>query len=141
MSKKNRQNLKKKLWKVFSEFIRIRDSQNGIGMCISCKKPVPYPNSTGAWHAGHYYPRSAKYSSLYFDEKNVNGQCSYCNTFLEGNKQGYRSGLIRKYGSEVLDYLDLGAYRPVRRETYEYEILIDIYKEKIKILKKEKGLV
>lgn len=67
--------LKKKLWSIFGEFIRLRDAPDGYGNCISCEKQIPYPNGRGDWHAGHYFPRSTTFSNLYFDERNVNGQC------------------------------------------------------------------
>ena len=79
------------------EFIRLRDKGKP---CISCD---------GSWHsnfhAGHFY-KAELYSSLKFDEKNINGQCPKCNLHLEGNEGGYRVGLIKRYSKGFLDLLD-----------------------------------
>lgn len=118
--------LKKKLDGLFCRFIRLRDIEKG---CISCGKRVAFG---GAWHAGHYYPRSVSYASLYFDEMNVHGQCSHCNTFLEGNKQGYREGLIKRYGESILEHLEIKKTFRTRWGVFEYETLIERYKKLVK---------
>lgn len=63
--------LKRNLWKIFSEYIRRRDSDSeGFGRCISCGAVGYYKEM----HAGHYIPKSLGLS-IYFEEKNVNLQC------------------------------------------------------------------
>jgi len=133
---------KQKLWKAFAEWIRLRDSPEGHGSCISCKKLVPYPNSTGAWHAGHLWPRSVVYNSLYFNEMNVHGQCSACNTFLEGNTLAFRKGVIERYGVEVLDELEKAKVLGQGRKWYdhEYKELAAEYRKKSREMKKERGI-
>ena len=132
---------KKKLWKAFSEFIRLRDSEDGVGICISCGRFVAYPNKSGKWHAGHFYPRSTTYSYLYFDEKNVNGQCMHCNSYLEGNKQGYEEGLIKKYGDGILEELkNKKVTGLVGVLGHEYEELAKHYRGLVRQMKKEKGI-
>lgn len=132
---------KKKLWRIFAEYIRLRDSPNGYGQCISCGKLVQYPNKTGVAHAGHYYPRSTTYSSLYFDERNVNLQCSHCNTYLEGNTEGYRRGLIAKYGSRVIDELDLKRSMKLKKiHSFQYDEMAKHYRKLVREMKKERGI-
>lgn len=125
MKQKNIRTLKKKLQKIFHEFIRKRDLENG---CISCGKRVPYGQ---AWHAGHFYPRSTQYASLWFDEQNTNGQCSYCNTYLGGNPPGYVNGLLKKYGKDILTTLELRKICSKRNiwTVFEYEAMIKKYSE------------
>ena len=117
--------LKKKLWKVFSLYIRRRDILRG---CISCDK---YIGSVSEGDAGHYYSRGAcPQPSMYFSEKNVNLQCKSCNGFKEGNKQGYREGLIKKYGAKVLE--DLKLKKSIKQNPwthFEYEVLIMHYQK------------
>lgn len=133
---------KKKLWKAFATYIRLRDAPNGYGNCISCNKMVAYPNDTGNWHAGHYYPRSVTYGTLYFDEYNVNGQCRHCNTYLEGNKQGYEKGLKRKYGQSVFDHFDLTRAVGVKKcHDFEYNEIAKHYRKLVRELKKKKGML
>ena len=63
MKKKSIGQLKKALWKVFSEYIRKRDK----GICISCGR---YAEGSG-YHAGHFVPKSVGGLTLYFDEENA----------------------------------------------------------------------
>lgn len=132
---------KQKLWRVFAEFIRLRDSSDGYGSCISCGKHVAYPNTHGRWHAGHYYPRSVTWDHLYFDERNVNGQCAHCNTFLEGNKQGYQKGLVLKYGEGVLEELETAKFSDRGRLLgHEFEAMAKHYRGLVRAMKKERGI-
>jgi len=59
--------LKKDLWKVFSLYIRTRDK----GICFTCGRKA----EGSGYHAGHFVPKSIVPLSLYFCEKNTNGQC------------------------------------------------------------------
>ena len=114
--------LRKKLVKVFNKFIRLRDKDKG---CISCGGPVQ--------QAGHYWSTSqCPQPAMRFCEKNVHGQCINCNHFLEGNRQGYMKGLIKRYGENILEALDVK--RSIRQNPWslwEYESMIGIYKGRI----------
>lgn len=132
---------KKKLLVAFSEFIRLRDSPDGYGSCISCGKLVSYPNSTGEWHCGHFFPRSVVYANLYFSEINSHGQCSSCNAFLEGNTEMYRRGLIKRYGQKILDDLELKRSMPmVKMYDFEFDELAKHYRKLNRETKKERGI-
>lgn len=119
-------NLKAKLDSVFSEYIRLRDSSDGYGRCISCGKLVYWREAD----AGHFVNR--KHMSLRYDEKNVNLQCRSCNRFDEGNMIGYQRGLVAKYGNDVINYLDIKKYNVCKLSEVEYRVLIHEYKNKIK---------
>lgn len=122
---KSSKDLKKKLWKVFSEYIRQRDK----GICISCGKKDDWKNTD----AGHYIPKTAGLS-IYFDERNVNCQCTYCNRFMHGNLSRYAIALRRKYGENILEELDEMRVKTRKIDVVEYTNLIAYYKEKIKEL-------
>jgi len=67
-SKKQIPKLKRKLTKIFNEYIRLRDKKYYKGLCISCGKPGN--------QAGHYFSTSqCPQPSMIFNEKNVNIQC------------------------------------------------------------------
>jgi len=84
--------LLKKTQDVFNAWVRQRDEGKP---CISCGKPGN--------QAGHYFPVKG-FSSLRFDERNVNLQCAYCNCYMHGNQAMYRIGLVKRIGEEnVLD--------------------------------------
>lgn len=116
-------NLKEKLDRIFSEYIRQRDSDvNGFIRCISCGKIVHWKESD----AGHYVNR--KHMSLRYDEQNVNAQCRSCNRFDEGNMLGYTQGLIAKYGDHVLQRLEIKKYNICKLSIIAYEQLIKYYR-------------
>jgi hypothetical protein len=123
--------LKKKLDKVFSEYIRKRDSDyKGNCKCISCGKE--YPAFGGRIHAGHLFSR--RYLSIRYSEQNVNSQCSYCNTFLNGNQIKAARGVENKWGKGTVDELESRMHVVVKLTRTDYEEAIIRYKQKIKEL-------
>lgn len=126
--------LKSKLDRVFSEFIRLRDSNDkGYVKCVSCGKIQQWKDVD----CGHFVNRS--HMSLRYNEKNCNAQCRTCNRFDEGNNIGYTKGIIKKYGTNVLDEFDVLKHQVTSLSVFEYEIMIKHYQEKVNELKKEKG--
>ena len=128
MKTKKKPDLKAKLDKVFSEYIRKRDTRNGVFKCISCGRILPYEQAD----CGHYINR--KHMSTRFDEMNCNAQCRSCNRFDEGNIQGYRRGLVALYGEQQVTLLEAKKHNLRKYSDFEYEVLIKHYKEEIKKL-------
>lgn len=91
--------LEKRLWPIFSQFIRQRDSdEGGTAKCISCGVLKYWKEGD----CGHYISRS--YLPVKYDEMNNHFQCKPCNGFREGNKDEYRKSLVKLYGEQaVLD--------------------------------------
>lgn len=118
--------LKRKLTKVFNQYIRCRDLKAKEGRCISCQKLLPYEKS----HAGHFIPST--YSPVRFDEMNVNGQCIGCNNFKHGNLIEYRQNLIVKYGEEAVKELESKRNEPWKWDRGWLELKIEEYKEKLR---------
>lgn len=116
--------------RIFSKFIRLRDSQNGYVKCISCGK-IQAAEETDC---GHFVNR--KHMGTRFDEKNCNAQCRACNRFDEGNAAGYAKGLIEKYGAGVIDELLLKKQIGRKWSQFEIDELVKYYKAKIKQLTK-----
>lgn len=133
---------KSKLWRAFAEYIKLRDSEAGYANCISCGKEVEYPNSEGNLHAGHYYSRSVIFNTLYFCEKNVQSQCHYCNTYLEGNSPGFAKGLIAKYGEGIVEELEKKKAAGMLQKLYDhdYDEMAKEYREKVREIKKKRGI-
>jgi 5-methylcytosine-specific restriction endonuclease McrA len=107
--------LKRKLWTLFSLYIRKRDNNT----CFTCGRSGEY------MQAGHFIPRSAGGIALYFHPDNVHCQCSYCNLHLQGNIYEYG----KRLGQEKVDELYAiknGAPQKWDAERYEWEI--DFYK-------------
>ena len=87
----------------FNKWIRERDKYLG---CISCGAEVQ--------HAGHYFSQG-HFSSLRYDEANVNGQCLRCNNFMHGNLIRYRQGLVNKIGEERVLLLEAFSRHAVKK--------------------------
>lgn len=127
--------LKAKLDKEFSLFIRLRDCMpNGFFRCISCGQIKPFEQAD----CGHYFSRT--HLSTRYDEKNCNAECRHCNRFRADHLEGYRVNLIAKIGQQAFDMLKIKAARTTTMSDFEYEQLIKYYKALSKKLRKEKGL-
>lgn len=127
--------LKTRLDTVFAMFIRLRDAMpNGMFRCISCGRLLPFDQSD----CGHYINR--QHMATRFNEKNCNGQCRKCNRFDEGNIQGYRRGLIAKYGEPTVLMLEAMKNQINKISDFEYRAMIDYYRKEVKRLKKEKQI-
>jgi hypothetical protein len=126
---------KAKLDKVFSLYIRYRDTMpSGYFRCISCGQIKPFAQAD----CGHYINR--QHMATRFDEMNCNAQCRKCNRFDEGNIQGYRLGLIRKYGEQKVELLELKKNTTKKYSEFEYKALIKYYTVLSNKIKGEKGL-
>lgn len=93
--------LKKKLWKLTSEYVRRRDAdENGYVSCVTC-------GTTKHWkemQAGHFIPQ-AQGNAVKWDLRNIAPQDYRCNINLGGNGAEYYPYMIERYGQEVVDEL------------------------------------
>lgn len=128
--------LKKKLDNVFSQYIRLRDMlpNTTVFRCISCGLIKPITQAD----CGHYINR--QHMSTRFSEINCNAQCRSCNRFDEGNIQGYRRGLVSKYGETKVVILESQKYETRKYTAFEYTALIAHYKSEVERMLKERGL-
>lgn len=111
--------LKKKLWAVFSKYIRARDK----GVCFTCGRS----GFTGSsYHAGHFIPKASGGLILYFHEDNVHGQCARCNLFMSGEQYLYG----KKLGDEKVAELYALKHQVVK--DYPFHEKIDYYTNLIK---------
>lgn len=111
--------LKKKLWKIFSLYIRQRDK----GTCFTCGVKHPIKEM----QAGHYI-----HNRCDFDEMNVNCQCIRCNHFKHGEGAIYAERLIKKYGPAKVDALRRRSKQIEKYTIEELEELIEKYRKLIK---------
>ena len=119
----------------FSLFIRYRDAMpSGFFRCISCGKIKPFPKAD----CGHYINR--QHMATRFNEINCNAQCSHCNRFMEGNIQGYRRGLIAKYGESKVELLEAMQHETNKLSEFELDVMAKHYRKLARQIKKEKGL-
>lgn len=131
----NQATLVKKLDKVFSQYIRLRDSDiNGMFRCISCGKIKPF----GQADAGHFHSR--RHMATRFDEDNVSAECRACNRFSADHLIGYRENLIKKIGTQRFQLLEVKAHSIKKWSCFELEQLIKYYTVLVKKLSEEKGI-
>lgn len=104
---------------VFQKWVRLRDQDLP---CIS--SGVTF---SPIWDGGHFYEAN-QYSGLIFEPMNCHKQSRADNYFKHSNNEGYRRGLLERYGKEYLDKLDKMA---VEKRNYKYtrEELIAIKKK------------
>ena len=108
--------------KSFQKWVRMRDNKQP---CISCGV-----EQTELWDGGHY-KKAEIYSGVIFDTHNCHKQCRKCNRFLNGNELMYRQGLIKRYGIEYADAIELKAnetrnYKYTKEELIGKKIKFDI---------------
>jgi len=124
-----------KLDKVFSLYIRLRDSKQynyKYFRCISCGQVKPFEQCD----CGHYVGRM--HMNTRFDEHNCNSECKSCNRFSADHIIGYRRGLIRKIGEQNVDLLELRGHQTRKWSTWELEQLITYYTAIVKTMEKER---
>ena len=113
---------KKKVWKeAFSPFIRLRDAIKTTGsqhtcLCVTCGKPYP-AFGRRCLQAGHFQP--GRKNQFLFDEKQVNGQCYYCNITLKGNWPAYLEYMVKRYGQKEVDKMLFDGKNVIRQFTCE----------------------
>jgi 5-methylcytosine-specific restriction endonuclease McrA len=118
--------LKKDLWKVFSRYIRERDGY----ICITCNKDLSLEKKN--CDAGHFIPKT-RGNNIYFDEQNVNAQCTSCNRYQHGKLYEYAMRLEQKYGEGILQRLE-EKMRTTKRFTRQELIgMIELYRNKLTV--------
>ena len=127
--------LKAKLDKVFSQFVRLRDSDDeGFGRCITCSKSVFYKASD----AGHFISRT--YLATRFDPRNVNLQCKGCNGFRAGEQYKHGIAINAMYGDDTADKLWEQARTSTKWDRAMYAEAINHFQQSVQRLREQKGL-
>ena len=117
LKKLSHQALKKKADKLFSLYIRRRDTESdGWGRCVSCGK---YERL----QCGHWQKRG--WLSLRYHPQAAHGQCLRCNHFLGGNEGPYTLRMIEMYGLDQVKKLMELKHHVVKLNREDYERIID----------------
>jgi len=134
-SKRVKPNLIKKLDRIFSLYIRLRDVMpSGYGRCISCGKIKPFEDLD----CGHFHSRT--HMATRYDEDNCSAECRYCNRFSADHLIGYEANLKRKMGENRFNLLNIKAHSCKRWYDFELEGMIKHYKEEVAKLSTLKGI-
>lgn len=123
MKTKNLSYYKIKADKAFSDYVRQRDAdQNGNVICCTC-------GTRHHWKLmdnGHFMSR--RYEATRFDEKNTGPQCKSCNIYNQGRQFEFSKYLDQKYGYGTSDQMLMKSKMLCKRNRYDYEMLIEHYK-------------
>ena len=105
--------LKKKAWKLCSEYIRRKYADSsGMARCISCGKLAHWKEL----QAGHLI--AGRTNAILFEERGIRPQCGACN-YQEGNTVGFMIGLEKELGKEEAQKLRDELYA-LRKTTVKY---------------------
>ena len=121
--------LEKKLDRVFSEYIRRRDAdEGGTAVCVTCGKLYFWRDI----QAGHWVKR--QHRALRWDERNVYPQCAAENLYKNGAMDEMAAHIIRKHGAETIDELLRLKKTSVKHTRADLETLIAETEKKIAAL-------
>ena len=125
--------LKKEVWDICSQYIRLRDclrttGTSDYGNCITCTKLVHRKDAD----AGHFIGR--EHTPTLYDERNVHLQCKRCNAF-GGETLKYRRAVIELYGEGVDVELEDKATEIKKFTRDELAELKEYFTKKLKELK------
>jgi len=130
--------MKKKLWAVFSKYIRMRDCLEVTktltsGKCCTCGRSYPISKL----QAGHFIPGRA--DSILFEPTCVHSQCYRCNVLRQGEWVKYFRYMERKYGLGHINRL-MTLSEEEREITPEWAaIALNYYQEQILKMEAEHG--
>jgi 5-methylcytosine-specific restriction endonuclease McrA len=112
--------LKKKAWETISKFVRARDKN----ICVTCGR---MGNECG--HYRHNSERNALLGGnmLWWNLKNLNCQCGYCNRWMSGNLDKYALYLENKYGQGILQEIQKEYNTPKKWTREKVEEIIEKY--------------
>lgn len=123
-----------KLWKIFSEWIRLRDAdENGYCVCITSGRRVHWKECD----AGHFI--SSRHLNTKYNEKNVNAQSRHDNRFQYGRQYEYGLAIDKKYGKGTAENLLIQSRILCKRGKFEIDALTTYYKDQVRLLKLQKN--
>lgn len=130
--------LKQEAQRAFNAFIRTRDFDQP---CISCGEENPPDLHGGQWDCGHFKTVGG-FPELRFVECNAYRQCKSCNagSAKYGAKaatveRAYRESLVKKFGQELVDWLD-GPHEMTNYRRDDFIRIRDEYRKKTRELRK-----
>lgn len=127
--------LTKKLDKVFSAYIRLRDTMpNGCFRCISCGQIKRFEQGD----CGHYHSRT--HMGTRWEPDNCHMECRGCNRASADHLIGYRRNLVDKIGLDRINRLEMMAHSQKHWMDFELQEKINYFTREVKRLSAEKGI-
>jgi hypothetical protein len=111
--------------KWFSEFIRLRDSdERGRVKCVTCS----HTNHWRQLQNGHWITRG--HEATRYDEQNCHTQCRGCN-YNGGQHLKHAAAIEEMYGAETCENMERKARMKCRRTLLDYKFLAETYKSRV----------
>lgn len=130
-----RQTEKNKMDRVFSKYIRLRDTDdNGFGPCITCGKVVHYKEAD----CGHF--RSRVHMASRWHPLNSSLQCKACNMKPGGEQWLHGLALDAKHGPGTAEAMEDLSRTTLRLSEKEIVHMRKEYEQKVKLLEREKNI-
>lgn len=121
--------LKRRLDKIFSEWIRRKDAgAYGRAMCVSCGMVARWSKM----QCGHFIPRH--YLAGRWNPDNCFVQCPSCNVFKRGNYPGFAAYLNKHFGPQRIEELLELKRKTLKLTRSDLQGMIDRYTGLIKEL-------
>ena len=107
---------KKKVWRLISLFVRLKETDNyGYGFCVTCGAKTFWKEG----QAGHFC--DGRGNSILFDLRGIHLQCFKCNIWLSGNKLRYWVYMEKNFGRSTIDELIILSKMPRKFTISELE--------------------
>lgn len=118
--------MKSRAWKLFSEFVRRKHSdEGGTGRCYTCGELAHWKEL----QCGHAI--GGRHNAVLLDEEICRPQCIRCNVFMRGQYPIFTSKLIRENGLEWFESKLISARAVVKINRAEYEEKIQELKQRL----------
>jgi hypothetical protein len=128
--KTDKQRWKAKADKWFSEFIRLRDSdEHGIATCITSGRRAHWRTMD----CGHYISRAKE--AVRYDECNAHAQSKQANRFQGGHFMEHGLRIEEKHGRGTVHALEQKAMRPCKRTASDYQFIANTYRSRVEWIK------
>lgn len=130
VKKTDRQKLIAKLDTVFSEWVRLRDSdKNGICKCITCGDFKHWRDID----CGHFITRDNM--GTRWEEENCHAQCAHCNRFKSGKQFEHGLAVDKVHGPGTTSKLLVKSKGVCNWQDFEIEAMYKYYKSKVREIK------
>jgi hypothetical protein len=130
--KQSLKTLKTKCWKLFSEWVRRKDAdEGGSERCYTCSRPFHWKEL----QCGHAI--GGRHNAVLLDADICRPQCVHCNVFSRGNYPIFTAKLIREHGLEWFEEKLAGSRQVKKYTRIDLEALIESYKTKIQELEEK----
>lgn len=129
MKQKSAKTLKNKAWKLFSEYVRRKDAdEGGTDRCYTCGKLAHWKEL----QAGHSIP--GRHNAVLLDESICRPQCPVCNVWKRGMYHVFAGKLIKENGLEWWEQKLFYSKKVVKITRGDYEVIIEDLKKKLSAL-------